>query len=317
MAVLVTGGTGFVGRRLVHKLLRGGRVVVFSRHEDAALKQRGARFVLGTITDKDALEKAFPGVKLVYHLAANLDESDPAMVRDNVTGTRNVVELCRKHGTKLVFMSSCGVLGDAPLAREDAPVNPKTLYEKSKAESERLVIESGVRYSIVRAPVIIGPNDTWLDIFRAAQQQYPVIGSGKNHFHLAYVDDVAEVLYRASRVRHATGKVFHVSTKDSPTYEEVYTTLCSAMRAEMTPKKIPLAVMLLVSSIYSVYCAVLRKKPKLTMMKSSILRLTRDRIVDMSNTRKILKFTPRYTTRRAIEATARFFSNRKMLQPLQ
>ena len=119
--ILVTGGTGFLGKRLVQKLLNEGNdVIVFSRHLHDDLPE-DVKPVLGDIRDKGALRKAFEKIDVVYHLAICLNESDPDMREINVKGTQNVAELCKESGVKrLVYMSSSGVLGetDAP-AEED------------------------------------------------------------------------------------------------------------------------------------------------------------------------------------------------------
>ncbi len=312
MPILVTGGTGFLGKRLVKKLLNDGEIIVFSRHEDGELKEAGAKFALGDIRNKDDLRRAFSRVDVVYHLAANLDESDPHMREDNITGTRNVVGLCKENRAKLIFMSSCGVLGDAGVALENAEYKPKTEYEKSKAEGENLVMNSGLCYIIVRAPVIIGPSEIWLKIFRAAKKKFPVIGSGRNHFHLAYVEDVAELLYRIKDDKRAENNILHIATEDAPTYEEVYAMMCGALGTEMTKRRVPLSVMLFISSLHALYCRLLGKKQSLTMMPSSIQRLTRDRTVSMENTKQI-GFLPKYSTKQAVEETASYFISRNML----
>src|SRR3989338_2386148 len=96
--ILVTGGTGFLGKRLVQKLLNeGSEVIVFSRklHDDLPEEVKP---MLGDIRDKNALRKAFEKIDIVYHLAISLNESDPDMRDINVTGTRNVTELCKECG---------------------------------------------------------------------------------------------------------------------------------------------------------------------------------------------------------------------------
>ena len=66
--------------------------------------------------------------------------------------TKNIIQLCDRANIRhLIFMSSSGVLGETSvLGKEDMKYNPKTLYEKSKMECEKLVIGSGLNYTIVR-----------------------------------------------------------------------------------------------------------------------------------------------------------------------
>ncbi len=314
MQILVTGGTGFIGKRLVKKLIeKGDSVIVFSRHKDEELQNMGAKFVTGNIMNKDELRRVFP-VDLVYHLAANLDESDPLMYDTNVIGTKNVVELSKEYNIKrIILMSSCGVLGDIKLATEDAPYNPKTKYERSKMESERLVISSGLTYVIIRAPIILGPNEIWLKIIEAAKNKYPIIGSGKNHFHLAYVDDVVDILILAKDNENALNQIFHVATLDTPTYEDVYRMICENLDVEMTKKHIPIFLIKLISAFHILSCKIKRKKPKLVLMKASIDRLIRERIVSIEKAKQILGFVPRYDTQSALKDTIKYFKQKNMV----
>ncbi len=311
MSILVTGGTGFLGKRLVEKLTANGDdVTVFARK---ALSFDGVKFVLGDMTKQEELAKAFIGADIVYHLAANLDESDRNMYNENVNGTKNVVELSKNFRVKrLIFMGSCGALGDARVVAEDAPYNPKTRYEKSKAESEKIVISSGVPYTIIRAPVIIGPNEIWLKIFQAAMKKYPIIGSGKNHFHLAYVNDVVDLLALVKDNEKAKSRIFHIATKDIPTYEDVYRMICAALGAEMTKKHVPVWLMKFLSALHTFSRRLAGRKPSLTMMRSSIDRLIRDRAISIERL-EALGFTPKYDTAAAINETVKYFKSRGLL----
>jgi len=135
MKILVTGGSGFLGKRLVQSLAKH-RVTVFSRNRHEDLPER-VDFAQGDVRDAAALEKAIKGVDVVYHLAICLNETDPEMYDINTKGTKNVIDACRKHKVKqLIYMSSSGVLGETKIpAKERFDYNPKTRYEKSKMES--------------------------------------------------------------------------------------------------------------------------------------------------------------------------------------
>ena len=303
MNILVTGGTGFLGQRLVPRL--GRSVRVFSE---------SAPTFHGTVRDIVALQRAFPA-DIVYHLAASLDESDPEMYDINVEGTENVVRLCRKYKVKqLIFMSSPGVLGETLIpARETFPYNPKTLYEKSKAECERLVVESGVPYTIIRAPIILGTNKIWQSIVRQARRGYPIIGPGDNRFHLAHIDDVVDLLVRVRENKAALNQIFHVATKDIPTYREVYATIARELGAEMTTRQIGVRSARLYATLHTVSRQVRGQRPDVTKMRSSIDRLVRNRAVSVAKAREVLKFSPKYDTKRAIRQTVREMKEKKMI----
>ena len=305
LRILVTGGTGFLGKRLAQKLLNeGNEVIVFSRHLHDDLPEE-VKPVLGDIRDKNALRKAFEKVDVVYHLAICLNESDPDMQEINVRGTRNVAELCKESGVKrLIYMGSSGVLGETVMpAKEDFDYNPKTGYEKSKMEGEMIVKQSGVPYTIVRATIVIGPNLIWAQIFEAAKRGYPIIGSGKNYFHLVYVDDVVEMLDIVKDDEKAANQTFHVASKDTPTYGEVYGIICKELNVKMTEKHVPLALAYLASYLHTILRRIRGKQPSLTKSKSSIDRLVRNRIISTDKAKRTLGFEAKYDTASAVRET--------------
>ncbi len=308
MRILVTGGTGFLGARLVQRLLKDGHdITVFSRHR---VEIPGVKLVIGDIRNKAMVSKAFPA-DVVYHLAACLDEDNPDMWSINVDGTRIVADLCKEFSAKLIYVSSSGVLGETKLpAKENMPYNPKTQYEKSKATAETIV--RSVDNTIIRAPIIIGPNGIWMKIFGAAKKGYPIIGSGKNYFHLVYVDDVADMLKAVLDNKKSRNQIFHVATKDIATYRKFYRILCEELGIEMTKKHVPSFVMLGVSIMYGWWCKITGKSPKLTMRKSSIERLIRNRVLSTEKARSVLGFNTKYDTRTAIRETIRYLGMKRL-----
>lgn len=310
LSILITGGTGFVGEELAEKLSKDNNIVVFSRH---ASSLSGVESVVGDIKNKEELEKAFNGVQIVYHLAASVDEHDKEMWHVNVNGTQNIVDLCKKHKVKqLIFLSSSGVLGETKKpAEEDFVYNPKTNYERSKKQAETIVKEFPF-YTIIRAPIIIGPNDIWMKIIGAAKQNYPIIGSGKNYFHLAYVDDVVDLLQLVMNNKKSFGQIFHIATKDTPTYEQVYRMICNEIKAEMPRKHVPIAILRTMSVVHEASSKAMGKKPKLTLMKSSIDRLVRNRIISVSKSEHVLGFIPKYSTQQAIHETVKYLAMKRL-----
>lgn len=317
MSILITGGMGFLGKRLAKKLVNRDDIIIFSREGDFELEKSGATIVKGDIKNKNELESAFMqtgDVDVVYHLAANLDESDKMMFKDNVLGTANLADLCRKHKAgKIIYMSSCGVTGYGSVSAEDSPYRPNTLYEKSKAESEKIIISSAVPYTIIRAPIIIGPNSIWLRIIQAAKKGYPIIGSGKNHFHLAYVSDVIDLLLLVKDNQKAENHIFNVATTDVKTYKEVYELICRNLGIDFREKHVPVWFAKLLAFMHETKSRIIGKKPDLIKMRSSINRLVVERVVSIEKAKKILDYEPKYSTSMAIDETMNYFRYNNML----
>jgi len=270
-----------------------------------------AKFVQGDLLDPasvDALRKVT--FDAVYHLAANTNESDPLMWDVNVEGTRALLEACKnKKIERFILMSSSGVLGETKTpAKEDDPYNPQTHYEKSKTEAERLVMDYRLKhqipYTILRAPVILGPNNYWKQIFKAAKSNYPMIGKGDNFFHVVYIDDVIQALKLALEPI-ARNQIYHIAGPDPHTYRETYEMITKALDAEMTERTLPVFAVKAAALAHEVQSKAMGKRPHVTLMRSSIDRLIRNRIIDTSKAQEQLGYNPKYDLEKALKKTVK------------
>jgi UDP-glucose 4-epimerase len=167
--VLVTGGSGFIGRHVVSQLSADGaqvRVVDLQPHPDASVD-----LVQGDIADRDVLDKAFDGgFDSIVHLAAvtsvlrSLEEPDKTF-RTNVAGTYALLEAGRAAGvTSLAFASTNAVTGpmEEPKITEDAKLRPLTPYGSTKAAGEMLMsaytASYGLRCACIRLTNVYGPG---------------------------------------------------------------------------------------------------------------------------------------------------------------
>jgi len=174
MRVLVTGGGGFLGSAICRQLLaRGDEVIAYQRSAADELKKLGVEVVQGDITDMDLLSKASLEADAIIHTAAKagLSVNYDDYFAPNVTGTQNVLSVCRSNGIdKLVFTSSPSVThsdGDIEGGDESLPYpeNYNSPYPATKALAEKLVMAANcpaVRTVSLRPHLIWGPGDTHL-----------------------------------------------------------------------------------------------------------------------------------------------------------
>ncbi len=320
--ILVTGATGFVGKRLVRRLLDDGHTVTILTRDVSRAKSFFGDAVSvyeGDITRPETLKGlARRQFSYVFHLAAELNESSPDLWVINVDGTRNLLESIKgKKLNRFIYLSSIGVLGqtNGP-AREDMPYNPETKYEESKAEAERIItyfwLKHHIPYTIIRSTIIYGPNRIFAEILKAAKSGYPLIGRGNNRFHLIYVDDVVDALVKAMDPI-AENKIYHIAGPDVLTYKDTYTLMCRLMGVKPPDRRVPRPVMLAFATAYEKLARVSSKQPKTTMMSSSIKRLTRDRVVDTSLIRRELGWEPRFSLEEGLKRTISELSRRGLL----
>lgn len=203
--VLVTGGGGFLGSRLVELLLDAGHDVRFlARGRYPEVEARGARGVQADLRDAAALHEAFRGVATVHHVASKAgywgsrDEFESV----NVRGTENVLAAARACGVRrVVYTSTPSVIGyrhDAcGIADAPYPDRWESPYGETKARAEQLVLAANggdLATTALRPHLVVGPRDNHLlprVIARARQGRLAIIGDGQNRVDVTYVDNAA------------------------------------------------------------------------------------------------------------------------------
>ncbi len=239
MNILVTGGAGFIGRWVVKKLLaEGQRVVALDDLSNGRLMNIDEfrdspdfLFIEGDIKERDKLEQVFAGgVDLVYHLAASINVQDsiddPRTTFDNdVTGTFNILEECRRQNIKMVFMSTCMVYErsmDETGITEEHPVKPASPYAASKLAGEALTLSYYYAYGL--PTVVVRPFNTYgpfqkssgeggvVAIFiqrELAGKELNIYGDGTQTRDLLYAEDCADFVIRAGMDKRANGQVLN------------------------------------------------------------------------------------------------------------
>lgn len=307
MKILVTGANGFIGKRLVEKLSKEHTVYGFSIVEDEV---PGAKeLIIGDVV-KDLSGLYRKRFDVVYHLAAILDESHPDLWSVNVEGTRNMLDFCvNRKISRFITLGPIGVLGETKEpAKEDFPYNATTNYEKSKVEAERLImnykLKHQIPYTILRSTIVYGPNRFWEQIFKAVKAGYPLIGSGENYFHLVYADDVVDSLLLALDVK-AKNQIYHIAGPDPHTYKETYELMANALGVEVPSNTIPVAVAKARALAHETSSKIQGKKPNVTLLRASIDRLVRNRVVSIEKAKREIGFEPKFTLEKGMEKTVK------------
>ena len=234
--VVVTGGYGFIGSHLVSALLdRGDTVTVFDfakNTRDTSIdfdRHPNFRFVQGDVTDIGSLSQALiSGVDTVFHLAAIVGVKnymdDPLRVLDvNVIGTRNVLELSRQHGTRVVFASTSEVFGKNP--------NPPFAEDDDRVLAEHLVFAMHSAYelpvTVVRYFNVYGPRQA--PIFVVSQSVHRILNGHRPYLFdtgdqtrcFTYVDDAVAGTLLAAESNAAIGEAFNIGSMTETSMREV------------------------------------------------------------------------------------------------
>lgn len=257
MNILITGGSGFIGSWVVQKLLNKGHKIwildnlsngreknlaKIKEHKDIAV------FYKGDIKDKKILKDIFSNnIEICYHLAASINVQDsidnPVTTYENdATGTINVLEECRKHSTRLVYMSTCMVYDMATENKgitELSPLKAASPYAGAKIAGEFLAQSYFHAYelpvTIVRPFNTYGPRQKSngeggvVSIFIQKElndEDLLIYGTGDQTRDLLYVEDCADFVVECGFNKKAIGEVINAGTQSDVSINELAQTIC-------------------------------------------------------------------------------------------
>lgn len=192
MKVAVTGGTGFVGSRLLVALRESGHDVrALTRRPQAEIA--GVEWVAGSLEDPHALTRLAESADAIIHVAGVINADDAGFETGNVQGTAAVIAAAQAGGVpRFVHVSSLA-------AREPE----LSRYGASKARSEALVRESGLDAAIIRPPAVYGPGDReTLELFKMARRGLILLPPA-GRLSLLHADDLARLLIALAEAKAA------------------------------------------------------------------------------------------------------------------
>ncbi len=270
--ILITGGTGFVGRNLINELLkepRSVRCLVRDPRKAEDLRKAGCELVRGDVTDiSSVLEAVSPDVDTVIHLVGILVESSRARFRDlHVEATRNVVAACRGRGVKrYIHISALGT-------RRDAVAE----YHRTKWEAEEIIRGSGLAYTIFRPSVMFGKEDRFTNVLARAIRLSPVImvpGNGQNRMQPVFVKDVVAALVRSIGMDEAKLKVFELGGPEVFTFDGIIDGVARVLGRRRLKLHVPMPLMRLNAALLE---AVLSAPP---ITRDALLMLEEDNVTE-------------------------------------
>lgn len=235
--VLVTGGTGFVGSRLVERLVLAenarARVLVHRPASAARVARLPIEMIAGDVLRSADVERAVAGCEMVFHCAYGTSPDQAQQRRVNVEGTRNVLEACRRAKvTRVIHFSTLmvyGVSADGDLD-ESAPRRYfGNAYADSKLDAEKLVFDYARRYRlpavVLQPTAVYGPFALQWTIHVLQKLQTGrviLIDGGDGLRNAVYIDDLVNAALLGAVREEAVGEAFLISGAVPVTWREFY-----------------------------------------------------------------------------------------------
>ena len=208
--ILVTGATGFIGRRLVPALVDAG-------HDVRAMTRRPASYggpgeaVAGDVSDPATLTAPLEGVEVAYYLVHSLDDAD--FERKDAEAARAFASAARSQGVRqIVYLGGLGDDGEL------------SAHLRSRREVESLLVESGVPVTVLRAAIVVGAGGISWEITRQLAKNLPAMVVPRwaaTTTQPIAIDDVIRYLVAVCGDPAALGQVFEIGGPDRLTYVDM------------------------------------------------------------------------------------------------
>jgi uncharacterized protein YbjT (DUF2867 family) len=241
--ILVTGGTGFIGPRVVHALRERDRPVRALVRDPGGrsattLAAWGAELVQGDMTDRESLLRAVEDSEVVVHLVAIRQGSGEQFRRVMEDGTRELVAAAKEAGVKrFVLMSALGT------SAETKDIVP---YYHAKWEEEQTVSGSGLEHVIFRPSFVFARDGGILPTFRRLARIAPVtpiIGSGEQRIQPIWIEDVAAYFAQSVDKAEAANRTFELGGPDAVSWNEFWARLKRALGQRRPSVHVPMVLM--------------------------------------------------------------------------
>lgn len=264
---LITGGAGFIGSHIAHRLVQHGhRVRVLDNLSSGSLRNLAdvaddVEFIDGDIRDAACVRRAATGVEVIFHEAA--EPSVPRSIADpattfgiNVEGTLNVLAAARNRDCRrVVFATTCAIYGDSPQLPKVESLSPAPLspYAMSKLTGEQLCAMFSRLYGLetvgLRYFNVFGPRQDPTSAYAAAIPVFleammdgrrpQVYGDGEQSRDFVAVGDVVRANLLAAQVDGISGRIFNIATGHAVTINQVLATLRDVTGVQAAAEYLP------------------------------------------------------------------------------
>jgi NADH dehydrogenase len=288
MRVLVTGGTGFVGRQILRELRDAGHgTFLLARKPDSAAARAIARefsatIRAGDILNPDSLANACHGIDAVINLVGIISEvGKQTFEHVHTRGTRHIVAAAQSGGVqRFIQMSALGTRANA-VAR----------YHQTKWAAEEIVRGSELDWTIFRPSIIYGAGDGFVNLFARLSRFSPVvplIGGGRMKLQPIAVESVAEAFVKSLNEPRAVGQTFALCGQEVLTLAEIVDAILATTRRRRIKLTLPFGVARVQAALLEFVCGkLLGQAPPLN--RDQLLMLQEDNVGDCSRTAEVFE----------------------------
>lgn len=234
--VLVTGGTGFIGGRLVEKLClehhADVRVLVRNFSNASRIARFNLEMIKGDTTVFDDVNRAIQHCDVVLHCAYDFSASTVEREKNTIKSTENIAKAVLRNNSRLVHISTVDVYG-RPLEgeiTEKTPKNPTNdIYAQTKYIAEKIFLDyyhkQNLPVSVIQPTIVYGPYSrpwTHTPVQQLKNGRVALVNGGEGCCNAVYIDDVIDSICKAAVIDEAIGECFLISGKEPITWRRFY-----------------------------------------------------------------------------------------------
>jgi NADH dehydrogenase len=277
MKILVTGGTGFVGREVLRELHRAAHEIYFlSRRGHSAAcyaieNEFSGQLCSGDVLDSKSLQEACAGMDAIIHLVGIISEVGRQTFENiHTLGTQNVVNAAHKTGVRrFIQMSALGTRANA-----------RASYHQSKWAAEEIVRQSGLDWTIFRPSIIYGPGDGFVKLFAKIIRRLPIVpimGKGQTKFQPVAVESVASAFVKALNESRAIGQTYDLCGQETFTLDEIVDEISIVLKRKRVKVHVPFALARLQAGLLEFIFGKLFHRPP-PLNRDQVLMLREDNV---------------------------------------
>jgi len=320
MNVLIVGASGFIGKNLVLRITQKQRVSIMVRQTSNIglfKNNQNINILYGDLDKNEGLIEALDGIDVVIHCAARtMGRSYWEFYRTNTEGTAHLINaMLAKNVRKILYLSShaaCGPSVSSEPLSQYRHTKPISFYGRTKQLAENLIMNSGLRFTIIRPVSVYGPHDkeilTYVKLLNHGI--CPIVGFGAKYLNLIHVNDLVDLVIRVIEKNHFMDMVYFANDGRCYTLDSVMDTIARVLNKRSRRIYVPTSVALFIGLLNDVFLSPDKKL------------VTRDKIRELAcqywtcsgtNANRELGFTPRYTFDQGIVETIRWYHDQGYL----